>query len=159
MVRGGGSGLLPHQIRRVDVDRWLADAIVKTTTFHRTTPEAVREITERGIRISASRIGSFGQGFYTATRSDEFYGPAEIEVAVRLTAPLVGSLDEVSNHVDRIVHRLHPSDPRITLPVAVALRRQLMRDGHDGLIVRDAGGDGIDYIIAIKDGIVRVVAE
>ena len=39
------------------------------------------------------------------------------------------------------------------------LRRELLRSGYDGLIVGDAGGDGIDYVIAIVDESVRIVVE
>ena len=37
---------------------------------------------ERGVEIARSRIGSYGQGFYTATATDPFYGDAEIAVAI-----------------------------------------------------------------------------
>lgn len=31
--------------------------------------------------------------------------------------------------------------------------------GYDGMIIRDAGGDGIDYIVAFQAEAVRIVQE
>jgi hypothetical protein len=81
-VRGDPKDRL-HLIRRGDVARWLADSVVKVVTFHRTSSHAATVILEQGVTISASRIASFGQGFYTATRTDPMLGPVEIAVAIR----------------------------------------------------------------------------
>ncbi len=37
------------------------------------------------------------------------------------------------------------------------IRDELLRAGYDGIIVRDGGGDGIDYVIAIDNATVKVV--
>jgi hypothetical protein len=39
------------------------------------------------------------------------------------------------------------------------IRRELLAGGYDGLVVYDGGGDGVDYVIALVEGIVRVVTE
>jgi hypothetical protein len=31
--------------------------------------------------------------------------------------------------------------------------------GYDGIVVRDAGGDGIDYVIAVEADAVKVVVD
>ncbi len=123
------------------------------------TVAAARAIRLRGVRIEASRVGTFGQGFYTATSADAFFGDGEIAAAVRLRHPLVGHADEIGDQADALAARLRPSDPRITLDLAVRIRRELVAVGYDGIVVVDAGGDGIDYVIALVDGVARVVVD
>ena len=150
-----------HLIRRADVAAWLAESVVKDVTFHRTTVEAARAIRERGVRIDASRVGTFGQGFYTATTTDAFFGDGEVAVAVAvdLRRPLVGHADDIGDEVDALAARLRPSDPRITWDLAVRIRRELVAIGYDGIVAFDAGGDGIDYVVALIDGVTRVVID
>jgi len=149
----------PHLIAPSEVDAWLADSAVKTVTYHRTSRDAARAIVERGVRVERSRIGAYGQGFYTATRTDEFYGEVELGFAVRLRAPLVGSAEEVGRAINRLVRRFDPIKGELSPPVARSVRRELLSSGYDGLVVRDAEGDGVDYVIALFDEVVRVVIE
>ncbi len=149
----------PHVITRAEVATWLADSAVKTVTFHRTSPAAARAIVERGVRVEHSRIGSYGQGFYTTTEPDEFYGGAEVTIAVRSLSPLVGSMEEVDAIVDRLVRRHDPRRGELSPRVAAAVRRDLLANGYDGLVVRDGDGDGNDLISALRDDIVRVVID
>src|SRR6185436_264693 len=118
-----------------------------------------RAIVERGVDMGQSRIGAYGQGFYTSTTPEPFYGPAEIVVAVRLLTPLVGHLDDIEEHIDEMVDRLSLGDHRMTPELARRIRRALLDAGYDGLVIHDGGGDGVDYVIAIADGTVRVVSE
>lgn len=148
-----------HLIRRGDVERWLADSVVTTVTYHRTSETSARRIIEQGMDLGASRIGSFGQGFYTATESDDFYGPVALAVAVRTRSPLYGTAEEVGQFVDRVAQRVGPRGVRLTAAVARAIRRELLLLGYDGIVAKDAGGDGIDYVVAIKDGTVKVVVD
>lgn len=149
----------PHAIRRADVATWLRDSVVKDVTYHRTTVAAARAIRNSGVRIDASRIGTFGQGFYTATSTDAFFGDDELAMAVRLRRPLVGHADDIGNQVDALAARLRPSDPRITWDLAVRIRRELVVLGYDGIVAHHAGGDGIDFVIALIDGVARVVID
>ena len=146
----------PHLIALGEVAAWLADSVVKTVTYHRTSPEAARFIVERGVRITRSMIGSFGQGFYSATVSDEFYGDAEVTVAVRIRRPLLGDLTSVSDELDRLARRYSRSG-RITPPVAERIRLALLAEGYDGIVVYDAGGDDVDYVVALDADTVKVV--
>jgi hypothetical protein len=119
--------------------------------------QAARDILRRGVDISRSRIGSYGQGFYTATETDRFYGPVEIAVAIRLTQPLRGDHPFIEATIDAIVQRLQPGALDFSPELSARVRRELMRLGYDGIIVSDAGGDGIDYVIALGDRAVKVV--
>src|SRR4051794_1936927 len=95
-----------HVIAREEVDAWLVDSVNKVITFHRTTRWAAQDIIRHGADITRSHIGSFGQGFYTATRSDVFFGEAEVTVAIRVRRPLVGHLDDVDEQMDDFLARL-----------------------------------------------------
>lgn len=147
----------PHLIAPDEVADWLVGSANQRVTYHRTSVQAARDIVRRGVDISRSRIGSYGQGFYTATESDPFYGVAELSVAVRLLRPLIGGPDDVATVVDSIADRLGPPGSRITPPVAAAIRRELRALGYDGIMVIDGGGDGIDFVIALDGRSVRVV--
>jgi hypothetical protein len=148
-----------HVITRDEVSRWLADSAVKTVTYHRTTAAAARRILERGVEIAASRIGSYGQGFYTTTEADPFHGDAELVVAMRTRTPLRRPEAEIADFADGVARELRPTDPRITPDVAAEIRRRLIRLGYDGIIALDAGGDGVDYVIALRGEMVRVVVD
>lgn len=154
---GGASGQRrpSHIISPDEVPAWLADSVVKTLTYHRTTAAAAREIVEHGVQISRSRIGSYSQGFYTATVADPFYGDTELTVAIRALRPLVGDQATIAAHIDEIGDRLGSN--RITPAIAGSMRRELRRLGYDAVVVSDAGGDGIDYVIALRGDIVKVV--
>ena len=128
-------------------------------TYHRTTPTAARRIVERGVRIAASRIGSYGQGSYTATESDAFHGDTELVVAVRTRTPLRGPEAEIADFADGVARELRPANPRITPDVAAEIRRRRIRLGYDGIVALDAGGDGVDYVIALRGETVRVVVD
>ena len=146
----------PHVIAPAEVDAWLADSVVKTVTYHRTSVLAAHAIVEHGVLITRSMIGSFGQGFYTSTLPDEFYGDAEVMVAVRTRQPLIGDLTSVSDEVDRLARRFSRAG-QITPLVAARIRLALLAAGYDGIVVRDAGGDDVDYVIALEAGTVKVV--
>lgn len=151
--------LPPHLIRRTDVADWLSDSVVKDVSYHRTTVVAARAVRRLGVQIDASRIGTFGQGIYTATSPDAFFGDGELVMAIRLRNPLLGHADDVGDAVDALAARLRPADPRITHDLAVRIRRELVAVGYDGIVASDAGGDGIDYVIALVDGVARVVID
>ena len=113
----------PEQIITPDeVHKWLADSVVKTITYHRTLPSAARDIVEHGVDPERSKTGAYGQGFYTATVSDEFLGPAEVAVAIWTRHPLIGSLDEVGNVFDDLRPLLRPRVSGLTTEVAAAIR-------------------------------------
>ena len=147
----------PHLIALDDVGEWLLDSVNGRVTYHRTSVQAARDIIRRGVDVSRSRIGSYGQGFYTATETDPFYGPVEIAVAIRLTQPLQGDHPYVEATIDVIVQRLQPGARDLSPALSARVRRELMRLGYDGIMIRDAGGDGIDYVIALEDRTVKVV--
>lgn len=138
---------------------WLADSFVKRLTLHRTTGQAAARILEIGVQIGASRISSFGQGFYTATWPDPPQGLVDVTIAVRTQQPLVGSLDDVASAIDEIARIVNPRDPRITPEVAAGIRQHLLELGYDGIVVWDGGGDGIDYVVAIVEDSARVVVD
>lgn len=81
---------------------WLAGSIVRSVTYHATMPEAARQIVERGVDLRHSQRGAYGQGFYTATVPDPFFGQVVVAVAIRTVRPLIGTVDEVEAIVDRI---------------------------------------------------------
>ena len=138
---------------------WLADSVVKRVTIHRTTEQAAIRIRELGVEIEASRISSFGQGFYTATWSDPPEGLVDVEIAVRTRQPLVGSLDDVAAVIDDLTRMVSPRDPSITPEVAAGIRQHLLELGYDGIVVWDGGGDGVDYVVAILEDSARVVID
>jgi hypothetical protein len=149
----------PHLIRRRDVADWLSDSVVQVVTLHRTTEDAAAAIRECGPDLDAARISSFGQGFHTALWPDPPQGQVDMPIAIRTRYPLVGSLDEVAAVIDDIARLVSPRDPRITPEVAAQIRLHLLDLGYDGIVVRDGGGDGIDYVVAIVDGGAKVVID
>jgi hypothetical protein len=152
-----GTGRPRHLIDRDEVPGWLADSVNKRVTYHRTTSNAAREIVERGVDVARSRVGAYGQGFYSATRGDPFFGDVELAVAIRLVRPLQGGDAAVGEVIDAIANRLEPGVGRITPRLAGAVRRVLLDLGYDGIIVTDGGGDGIDYVIALDGASVRLL--
>lgn len=147
----------PHLISPDEVPDWLADSVNGRVTYHRTSKAAAREIMRRGIDISRSRIGSYGQGFYSATETDTYFGDVVLPVAIRLKAPLTGDVASVAEVVDSITSRLSPLSGRLTPEIAAAIRRELLSRGYDGMVVEDGGGDGVDYVIALDGASVRVI--
>ena len=151
------AGRPPHIITPDEVDIWLADSAVRAVTYHRTNPGAARHILEHGIDISRSRIGAYGQGFYTATESDPFFGDVELVVAIRLRDPLHGDQESIGDIVTMISDRLGDRSGRLSPLVAAGIRRELLDLGYDGISVVDGGGDGIDYVIALEAQAAKVV--
>jgi hypothetical protein len=132
---------------------------VPYVTYHNTSPGAAELIRRLGVNVEASRIGSFGQGFYTTSVPDPFYGDTVVSVAIRLRDPLIGHLDELAVTMERLVRRLNPTTGLLTPPVARLIRRELLMAGYDGIVVHDAGGDGVDYVISLVDEAVKVVVD
>jgi len=153
------AGRPSHLIAPDEVAAWLADSAVQQVTFHNTTPGAAAEIRSRGVRIEASWVGSYGQGFYTTSVEDPFYGEVALSIAVRLLTPFVGDADEIGLYIDHLTLRFDPVNALLTPVIARRIRRELLAEGYDGLVVYDGGGDGVDYVIALVEGIVRVVTE
>ncbi len=147
----------PHLITPEEVDGWLAGSAVRGVTYHRTSVSAAREIVARGVDITRSEIGAYGQGFYTATEPDPIYGSVQVVVAVRSLFPLRGDDTSVGEQVDRIAERLGAPAGRITAAASRGIRRELLRLGYDGIVVLDGGGDGIDYVIALEPQSVKLV--
>lgn len=150
---------LPHLISPDEVADWLTDSVNRRVTYHNTSLSAATEIRQNGVWIDRSRLGSFGQGFYTGTVPEPFYGPVSVPVAIRLLRPLVGHLNEVEAYIEDVIVRLRPRSPAITPPLAGRIRRELLDAGYDGLMIGDAGGDGINFVVALVDGVTRVVTE
>jgi hypothetical protein len=147
-----------HLILPEDVDAWLADSAVKAVTYHRTSVLAARSILERGVDIARSRIGAYGQGFYTATAPvDEDLDDVLLTVAVRLESPLVGSAEVLADQVDEIIVTRYGRLRPITAAVASTVRRVLVGLGYDGLVIRDVGEEGFDYVVAFFGASVKVV--
>ena len=158
---GAGSGdplrRPPHVIAPDEVDAWLADSVNRAVTYHRTLCSAATDILEHGIHISRSRVGAYGQGFYTASDVSQRPGDVDLAVAVRLRHPLVGHADDIDIEIDALVRRLAGTRGRLTPTVAAQVRQVLLAEGYDGLVVRDAEGEGIDYVIALESSSVKVV--
>ena len=149
----------PHLIAPDEVADWLLDSVNGRVTYHNTTPDAAAEIHRRGVRMDRTRRGSFGQGFYTASSPEPLYGPVSLQVAVRLRNPLVGHLDQIEAYIDDLIARMSPTSPAIMPTLARRLRRELLAAGYDGLVIDDAGDDGVDYVVALVEEAVRIVTE
>jgi hypothetical protein len=154
-----GSGRPAHLIERHEVAAWLADSAVQYVTYHCTSREAAERIKAVGVDPTRSRVGAFGQGFYTSTEEEEEFGPVILTVAILLQNPLSGTMAEVEEFVDRIAIRLNPPRGEITTAVAAGIRRELLRLGYDGMVIPDGGGDGADWVIALVGDAVKVVDE
>jgi hypothetical protein len=70
---------------------------------------------------------------------------------------LVGDLEEIGGLADAVVMAAAGRLMGLTTRLAAVIRLEFLRQGYDAMIVRDAGGDGIDYVIALDGSIVRVV--
>jgi len=149
----------PHVIAPDEVDTWLADSAVRTVTYHNTDRMAAASIVRDGPKVERSRIGSYGQGFYTATVPDPFHGEIELTLALRLRTPLIGHALDLDTLLDRLALRLSPENPAITPLLARRIRREFLSEGYVGIVAYDAGGDGIDYAIALVNDTIRVVVE
>src|SRR5215210_5498097 len=95
-----------HLIAPEDVAAWLADSANGRMTYHNTSPSSAAEIRRSGVRINRSRVGAYGQGFYTSTEPELFFGPVSIRAAVRLHTPLVGHLDDIEDYLDDLMERI-----------------------------------------------------
>jgi hypothetical protein len=93
----------PHLIASDEVAEWLADSVNGRITYHNATLVSANSILRSGARIERSQIGTVGQGFYTATEPEPFYGPAWLREAIRIRNPLIGHLDEIEEYVDRLI--------------------------------------------------------
>jgi hypothetical protein len=126
-------------------------------TYHRTTRAAAQDILEHGVDISRSRIAAYGQGFYTATDVRELAGDADLAVAVRTPHPLVGHVDDMIPYFTDLADLLLSGRGALTPAVAARIRRALLDLGYDSVIIRDAGGDDVDFVIALHGYVVKVV--
>lgn len=153
------AGRLSHIISPDEVDDWPAGSAIRVITYHNTDRRSAAAILRDGARVERTRIGSYGQGFYTPTVPDRFHGEFELAVAVRLLSPLAGHVDAMSDFTDRMASRLSPLNPSITPMLARRIRRELLADGYDGIVVYDGGGDGIDYVIALVDNAIRIIVD
>jgi hypothetical protein len=83
---------------------------------------------KRGVDIRLSRIGAYGQGFYTSTRTpDDQLGDVTLTVAVRLQHSLIGSQERIEGVIDDLIIERYGSFRPITPTVAEAIRRQFIR--------------------------------
>jgi hypothetical protein len=78
-------------------------------------------------------------------------------VAIRRRHPFVGKAEDVADIIDDVTREIEGSRGPITPGIAVRIRTYLRRRGHDGIIVRDGGGDGIDYVIDLENSSVKVI--
>jgi hypothetical protein len=161
VARHGGLGFRrrSHLIRPDEVDAWLVDSVNKVVTYHRTLRAAAAHIVEEGIDLSRSRIGAYGQGFYTATDVSERPGEVDVTVAVRLPRPLEADALELDARIDAVVRQLAGPRGGLTPEVAALVRRVLLAEGYDGLVVRNAEGEGVDYVIALNASSVKVIEQ
>lgn len=150
-------GRPPHLILPDEVDAWLADSAVRIVTFHNTDRWAADAILRNGVDMSRARVSTYGQGFYTATQADPFYGDVELVVAVRLVYPLRGDDSFVGSFIDQLADRFGAPGGRLTLPIARSVRRELLGMGYDGIVVEDVDGEGVDFVIALEEQSVKIV--
>ncbi len=59
--------------------------------------------------------------------------------------------------MDELAEELGAENGRLTPPVAAAIRRELLGRGYDAMIITDAVGDGVDYVIALDSVTVKAV--
>jgi len=79
-----------------------------------------------------------------------------VTVAVRAQRPLMDDANKLEPFFNELAER---SGGRggVTTAVAARMRAALLDLGYDSLIIRDAGGDGVDYVIALHRSQVKVV--
>jgi hypothetical protein len=161
VVSRGGLGFAqrPHLIRPDEADAWPPDSVIKAVTYLSSLRAAAAQILEQGIDLSRSRIGAYGQGFYTATDVSERPGEVDIAVAVRLRRPLEADALELDARIDAVVRQLAGPRGGLTPEVAALVRRVLLAEGYDGLVVRNAEGEGVDYFIALNASSVKVIEQ
>lgn len=149
-----------HLITPEEAETWLADSMVTSATYHRTTRAAAQDIFDHGVDPERSVRGAYGQGFYTSNDPEAFPGDAIVTVAIKLRHPLIGSVEEIERVIDALSDRLRPqAHGRITREVARAVRLELVDLGYDGIVIADAGGDGVDYVVALARETVKVVIQ
>jgi len=151
------AGRPPHLIAPDEVDAWLADSAVSTVTYHNTDRLSAQAILANSVAIERCRVSSYGQGFYTATQADPFFGEVELVVAIRLVSPLRGEDGFVGPFIDRIAEQHGAPGGRLTSSMGRSVRRELLRLGYDGIVVEDADGEDVDYVIALEGHSVKVV--
>jgi hypothetical protein len=156
---GGEPPRPPHLIRPDEVDAWLADSANKRVTYHRTTYADAQDIIEHGVDIARSRVAAYGQGFYTrTTRADELHlGEAEVPIAIRTLHPLAGEYETMDAEIERRTRLIGGAPGRLTHQVAGAIRRELLQEGYDRMVIRDAEGVGVDFVVALEASSVKVV--
>lgn len=151
------AGRPSHIISPDEVDAWLADSAIRVVTYHRTTPWAAHSILEHGVDIRRSRIGAYGQGFYSATVALEGFGDTLLTVAVRLSRPLTGQAHDVERQIDDLIIEQYGTLRPITPDIAASIRRRFISLGYDGLVIHDVDDVGVDYVLAFFGASVKVV--
>jgi hypothetical protein len=80
-----------------------------------------------------------------------------VAVALRASRPLMGDINEIGEIVDTAAEQVGSPGGRVTPTIAAAIRSEFLRLGHDSIVVQDAGGDGIDYVVALQASCVKVI--
>lgn len=136
-----------HIISPSEVDAWLADSAVRTTTIHRTTAEKALGILEEGIRVELGNPeATWGQGFYSSTKPSPAYGGIRLTVAARVTHPwIVYDTMLAVEALETLMQKHGVGDRRIAL----------LREGYNGVVVHY--GHDETWVVVFHDEQVRVV--
>ncbi len=144
-TRDGALGAM--HIRRSDVGDFLKDSAYPYTAFHgNTNRETYENVAAKGALVEKNKRSAFGQGFYTTT-SPGGWGDDIVEVAVNTTHPWIGTGDEFRAQFT------HGIEDKYNAHEAV------LAAGHDAAILRNQGGEGVDWVIGYRDDIMKIVVE
>ncbi len=151
----GGSAEGGSAIGKSEVEAWLADSKNKVITYHVTDDAGARSLLKGG--VTRMGMGALGPGFYTSSKSGSeslSHGATrELQVAVRLEHPLVGSSTVIQHYYDKML-AASQRDPNGS---PEKLRQAMLKD-YDGFIVHNVSwANNADWVVAFKPESVRFV--
>jgi hypothetical protein len=123
---------------------------------HYTTADHAASIRERGVRISRTTHGLFGQGFYAVVGSGgQGFGGVPVRVAIRMRNPRAGDGATIARRFRQISGRAAwatPADRRV-------VREALVRAAYDGIIIRSRNPRLGVWVVGLVNSNIRVVVE
>ncbi|MCK9570494.1 phage minor head protein [Candidatus Pacearchaeota archaeon] len=165
---GAGGGVDPScgsksskwSISSGEVSKFLKDSVNKDITYHVTTEESVKSITEHGVDISKNTSGVFGQGFYTSSSIQDASSQANpgrgklthVRVAIKTERPL-----DVMSDPSKWLELTKYGSRDWSQAGHEQTRKNLLKAGYDSVIM--PGSNGSRVVVALTSKQVRIIAD
>ena len=153
---------------RAQAAAWNRDSATPGPFYHSSSPNNARAIRRDGLKVesagSASADGQSlaGRGIYVSNSRDAsaVYDGELLETRVNIQKPAQIDLNAALGSEDELTLKWHNWSDEAQLrgddPGEYA-RQQLELLGHDGIILKGAGADGSDYVVAFRNDQVTTI--